>query len=83
MYKEKLQVLSGVQHELEISNREKNSLQVSLSSLEEKYRVMETQRDSQQRELDSLKVRHRVKLNHVSRVKVHHFSRLPLCSTCR
>lgn len=83
MYKEKLRVLSGVQHELEISNREKNSLQVSLSSLEEKYRVMETQRDSQQRELDSLKVRHRVKLNHVSRVKAHHFSCLPLCSTCR
>lgn len=65
-YQEELQALSGVQRELEITVREKSSLQMELSTLEGKYRVMETLRDSQQTELQSLKVGDRVKLGHVS-----------------
>lgn len=60
MYREELEALSGVQRELEISTREKSSLQMALSALEGKYRVIETLRDTQQTELDSLKVRNGV-----------------------
>lgn len=66
VYQEELQALSGVQRELDITTREKSNLQMELSTLEGKYRVMETLRDSQQTELQSLKVRNRVKLGHVS-----------------
>lgn len=56
MYQEELQALSGVRRELDLTVREKSSLQMELTTLEGKYRVMETLRDSQQAELQSLKV---------------------------
>lgn len=56
MYQEELQALSGVRSELETTIREKSNLQRELSTLEGKYRVMETLRDSQETELQSLKV---------------------------
>lgn len=71
MYQEELQALSGVQRELDITTREKSNLQMELSTLESKYRVMETLRDSQQTELQSLKVGNRVPLGHVSRIEMH------------
>lgn len=49
-------MLSGVQNQLEEVQREKNVLQKELSNLEQKYKVMETLRDSQETELQTLKV---------------------------
>lgn len=74
-YQEELQALSGVQRELDLTIREKSGLQTELSTLEGKYRVMETLRDSQQTELQSLKVAHRVKQGHVSG-STRHFSNI-------
>lgn len=56
MYQEELQALSGVRSELDMTTREKNILQKELSTLEGKYRVMETLRESQETELQTLKV---------------------------
>lgn len=56
VYQEELQALSGVRSELETTIREKSNLQRELETLEGKYRVMETLRDSQETELQSLKV---------------------------
>lgn len=55
-YEEDLQVLSGVRDELETVSGEKQALQKELSNLEGKYKVMETLRDSQEAELQTLKV---------------------------
>lgn len=55
-YEDKLQTLSGVQDELEKVSSDKSTLQVELSNLEGKYKVMETLRDSQETELQTLKV---------------------------
>lgn len=55
-YEEELQVLSGVQGELESVSSEKMTLQKELSNLEGMYKVMETLRDSQETELQTLKV---------------------------
>lgn len=55
-YEEELQVLSGVRDELETVSSEKMTLQKELSNLEGKYKVMETLRDSQETELQTLKV---------------------------
>lgn len=55
-YEEELQVLSGVQDELESVSSEKMTLQKELSNLEGIYKVMETLRDSQETELQTLKV---------------------------
>uniref|UniRef100_A0AAX7T064 Kinesin-like protein n=1 Tax=Astatotilapia calliptera TaxID=8154 RepID=A0AAX7T064_ASTCA len=54
-YEMKLQVLAGVQDELEKVLSDKNFLQKELTNLEGKYRVMETLRDSQETELQTLK----------------------------
>lgn len=56
-YEMKLQVLAGVQDELEKVLSDKNFLQKELTNLEGKYRVMETLRDSQETELQTLKVK--------------------------
>uniref|UniRef100_A0A3B3VFI5 Kinesin family member C1 n=1 Tax=Poecilia latipinna TaxID=48699 RepID=A0A3B3VFI5_9TELE len=55
-YEAQLQMLSGVQNQLEETRREKNVLQKELSNLEQKYKVMETLRDSQETELQTLKL---------------------------
>lgn len=55
-YERKLQVLAGVQDELEKVLSDKNFLQKELTNLEGKYKVMETLRDSQETELQTLKV---------------------------
>uniref|UniRef100_A0A669CYH2 Kinesin-like protein n=1 Tax=Oreochromis niloticus TaxID=8128 RepID=A0A669CYH2_ORENI len=55
-YERKLQVLAGVQDELEKVLSDKNFLQKELTNLEGKYKVMETLRDSQETELQTLKL---------------------------
>lgn len=55
-YEEELQALAGVRDELETVSSEKMTLQKELSNLEGKYKVMETLRDSQETELQTLKV---------------------------
>lgn len=55
-YEEELQALSGVREELEKVSSDKSTLQKELSNLEGKYKVMETLRDSQETELQTLKV---------------------------
>uniref|UniRef100_A0A665V5K2 Kinesin-like protein n=1 Tax=Echeneis naucrates TaxID=173247 RepID=A0A665V5K2_ECHNA len=55
-YEEELQSLSGVRDELEKVSSERNTLQKELSNLEGKYKVMETLRDSQETELQTLKL---------------------------
>ena len=56
-YEVKLQALSGVREELEKVSSDKSFLQKELSNLEGKYKVMETLRDSQETELQTLKVK--------------------------
>lgn len=56
-YEVELQILSGVRDELEKVMSDKSTLQKELSNLEGKYRVMETLRDSQETELQTLKVK--------------------------
>lgn len=51
-----LHILSGVREELEKMSSDKSFLQKELSNLEGKYKVMETLRDSQETELQTLKV---------------------------
>lgn len=55
-YEIELQALSHVRQELEKVSSDKSFLQKELSNLEEKYKVMETLRDSQETELQALKV---------------------------
>lgn len=55
-YLEELQLLSGVRDELEKVSSDRSALQKELSNLEAKYKVMETLRDSQETELQTLKV---------------------------
>lgn len=62
-YEEELQAISGVrdelekvQNELEKVSSDKSTLQKEISNLEGKYKVMETLRDSQETELQTLKV---------------------------
>ncbi|XP_029023608.1 kinesin-like protein KIFC1 isoform X2 [Betta splendens] len=54
-YELELQILSGVRDELEKVSSDKSTLQKELSNLEGKYRVMETLRESQDMELQTLK----------------------------
>lgn len=56
-YEEELQALCRVQDELERVSSEKSTLQKELLNLEGKYKVMETLRDSQETELQTLKVK--------------------------
>lgn len=69
VYQEELQALSGVRSELETTIREKSNLQRELETLEGKYRVMETLRDSQETELQSLKVTLSVQESTLTRVQ--------------
>lgn len=55
-YLEELQLLSGVRDELEKVSSDRSALQKELSNLESKYKVVETLRDSQETELQTLKV---------------------------
>uniref|UniRef100_A0A7N6BSS9 Kinesin-like protein n=1 Tax=Anabas testudineus TaxID=64144 RepID=A0A7N6BSS9_ANATE len=54
-YEVELQILSGVRDELEKVTSDRNTVQRELSNLEGKYRVMETLRDTQETELQTLK----------------------------
>lgn len=56
-YEVELQLLSGVRGELEKVTMDRNTLEKELLNLEGKYRVMETLRDSQETELQTLKVK--------------------------
>nr|QDD67327.1 kinesin protein KIFC1 [Larimichthys polyactis] len=53
-YEDELHALLGVRDELEKVSSDKSTLQKELSNLEGKYRVMETLRDSQETELQTL-----------------------------
>uniref|UniRef100_A0AAQ4S7P6 Kinesin-like protein n=1 Tax=Gasterosteus aculeatus aculeatus TaxID=481459 RepID=A0AAQ4S7P6_GASAC len=55
-YEAELQALSGVRDELETVSSDKCTLEKELSSLESKYKVVETLRDSQETELQTLKL---------------------------
>lgn len=55
-YEDELHALSGVRDELEKVSSDKSTLQKELSNLEGKYKVMETLRDSQETELQTLTV---------------------------
>lgn len=48
--------MSGLRDELETVSSDKCTLEKELSSLESKYKVVETLRDSQETELQTLKV---------------------------
>nr|XP_024654180.1 carboxy-terminal kinesin 2 [Maylandia zebra] len=67
----KLQVLAGVQDELEKVLSDKNFLQKELTNVEGKYRVMETLRDSQETELQTLKMKLSVQESTLARVQVN------------
>lgn len=56
-YEAELVALSGVRKELEKVTDERNLLQMKLSNLEESYKVMESLRNSQETELQALKVK--------------------------
>uniref|UniRef100_A0A674P9N4 Kinesin-like protein n=1 Tax=Takifugu rubripes TaxID=31033 RepID=A0A674P9N4_TAKRU len=68
-YEEELQVLSGVRDELETVSSEKMTLQKELSNLEGKYKVMETLRDSQETELQTLKIKLSVQESTLARLQ--------------
>uniref|UniRef100_A0A3Q3WYS9 Kinesin-like protein n=1 Tax=Mola mola TaxID=94237 RepID=A0A3Q3WYS9_MOLML len=55
-YEDELRTLLGVRDELEKVTSDKNTLEKELSNLEGKYKVMETLRDSQETELQTLKL---------------------------
>ncbi|XP_077364116.1 kinesin-like protein KIFC1 [Festucalex cinctus] len=66
---ERLRVLLGVQEELERVSSEKKTLQTELSNLRDKYRVMETLRDSQETENQTLKMKLSVQESTLARVQ--------------
>ncbi|KAM9737982.1 kinesin-like protein KIFC1 [Menidia menidia] len=68
-YELKLQALSGVREELEKVSSDKSSLQKELSNLEGKYKVMETLRDSQETELQTLKMKLSVQESTLARLQ--------------
>ncbi|XP_007564350.1 kinesin-like protein KIFC1 [Poecilia formosa] len=70
-YEAQLQMLSGVQNQLEETRREKNVLQKELSNLEQKYKVMETLRDSQETELQTLKMKLSVQESTMTRLQAN------------
>uniref|UniRef100_A0A668V0E8 Kinesin motor domain-containing protein n=1 Tax=Oreochromis aureus TaxID=47969 RepID=A0A668V0E8_OREAU len=70
-YERKLQVLAGVQDELEKVLSDKNFLQKELTNLEGKYKVMETLRDSQETELQTLKMKLSVQESTLARVQAN------------
>ncbi|XP_030597173.1 kinesin-like protein KIFC1 [Archocentrus centrarchus] len=70
-YEKQLQVLAGVQEELEKVLSDKNFLQKELSNLEGKYKVMETLRDSQETELQTLKMKLSVQESTLARLQAN------------
>ncbi|XP_062291948.1 carboxy-terminal kinesin 2-like [Scomber scombrus] len=68
-YEEELQALSGVRDELEKVSSDKNTLQKEFSNLEGKYKVMETLSDSQETELQTLKMKLSVQESTLTRVQ--------------
>ncbi|XP_071767222.1 kinesin-like protein KIFC1 [Centroberyx gerrardi] len=68
-YEEELQALSGVRDELEKVTSEKNVLQRDLSDLQDKYKVMETLRDSQEIELQTFKMKLSVQESTLARLQ--------------
>ncbi|KAM8767530.1 kinesin-like protein KIFC1 isoform 1-T2 [Acanthopagrus schlegelii] len=68
-YEDELQALSGVREELEKVSSDKSTLQKELSNLEGKYKVMETLRDSQETELQTLKMKLSVQESTLARVQ--------------
>ncbi|XP_054619472.1 kinesin-like protein KIFC1 [Dunckerocampus dactyliophorus] len=69
---DKLQTLLGVQDELEKVCVEKNALQKELANLESQYKVMETLRDTQETELQTLKMKLSVQESTLARLQVSH-----------
>ncbi|XP_076610995.1 kinesin-like protein KIFC1 [Chaetodon auriga] len=69
-YEKELQALSGVQEELEKVSHDKSALQKELSNLEGKYKVIETLRDSQATELETLKMKLSVQESTLARLQV-------------
>ncbi|KAM4631456.1 kinesin-like protein KIFC1 [Polymixia lowei] len=68
-YEEKLQALSGVRDELEKTTLVKQELQRDLANLEDKYKVMETLRNSQEIELQTLKMKLSVQESTLARLQ--------------
>lgn len=69
-YEEELQALSGVREELDKVSSEKSSIEKQLSNLEDKYKVMETLRQSQETELHTLKMKLSVQESTLSRLQL-------------
>ncbi|KAM3858279.1 kinesin-like protein KIFC1 [Diretmus argenteus] len=69
VYEEELQALSRVREELVKTTSDKNTLQSLLSNLEGKYKVMETLRDSQEIELQTLKMKQSVQESTLARLQ--------------
>ncbi|XP_058474277.1 kinesin-like protein KIFC1 isoform X1 [Solea solea] len=70
-YEEELQDLAGVRDELEKVSSERSTLQKEFSNLEGKYKVMETLRDSQETELQTLKMKLSVQESTLTRVQAN------------
>ncbi|XP_041823354.1 kinesin-like protein KIFC1 [Melanotaenia boesemani] len=68
-YETELQALSGVREELDKVSSEKSFLQKEFTNLEGKYRVMETLRDSQETELQTLKMKMSVQESAMARLQ--------------
>ncbi|XP_061753248.1 kinesin-like protein KIFC1 [Nerophis ophidion] len=66
----KLLALAGVQAELEQVCSEKNTLQMELTNLQSKHKVMETLRISQETELQTLKMNYSVQETTLARLQV-------------
>ncbi|KAL3043494.1 hypothetical protein OYC64_003372 [Pagothenia borchgrevinki] len=69
-YAQELQALSGVREELDKVSSEKSSLEKQHSNLEGKYKVMETLRDSQETELQTLTMKLSVQESTLSRLQL-------------
>ncbi|XP_034017221.1 kinesin-like protein KIFC1 isoform X2 [Thalassophryne amazonica] len=68
-YEAELQTLTGVQDEFERVSSDNAALQKELVNLEQKYKVMETLRDSQETELQALKAKLSVQESTLTRVQ--------------
>ncbi|XP_061681936.1 kinesin-like protein KIFC1 [Syngnathoides biaculeatus] len=68
-YQENLQALLGIREDLERVSSEKATLQAELGNLQDKHRVMETLRDSQETELQTLKMKLSVQDSSMARLQ--------------
>ncbi|XP_059205917.1 kinesin-like protein KIFC1 [Centropristis striata] len=69
-YEDQLQALSGVRDRLEKVSSDKSTLEKELSNLEGKYKVLETLRDSQETELQTLKMKLSVQDSTLARLQL-------------